>query len=95
MRSTWWHYGQADAVQAFTILTTEPNEVTVKIHDRMPVIVRKEDYARWLDPSVREADKLLHILAPYPAEEMIAYPIRPLVNNVKNDGPELIEPMET
>ena len=90
-----WHYGQADAVQAFTILTTEPNEVTVKIHDRMPVIVRKEDYARWLDPSVREADKLLHILAPYPAEEMIAYPIRPLVNNVKNDGPELIEPMET
>ena len=87
-----WHPRKEEALRSFTILTTEPNELTAKIHNRMPVIVQREDYARWLDPKVKEYEKLSDILAPYPAEEMIAYPIRPLVNNVSNDSPELIEP---
>ena len=70
-----WRAGREDALRSFTILTTEPNELTAKIHNRMPVIVRREDYARWLDPKVKDYDKLMDILAPYPAEEMIAYPV--------------------
>jgi putative SOS response-associated peptidase YedK len=88
-----WHAGRADALHSFAILTTEPNELAA-IHNRMPVIVQREDYARWLDPMVKNLDKLSEILAPYPAEEMMAYRIGPLVNNVKNDGPQLIEPLE-
>lgn len=87
-----WHEGQADAIPSFTILTTDPNELAATIHNRMPVIVRPGDYTRWLDPSVREAAKVADVLIPYPASEMIAYPISRLVNNVKNEGPQLIEP---
>ncbi len=89
-----WHPRQEDALRSFTILTTEPNELTARIHNRMPVIVRPEDYARWLDPTVRQPEKLSDILTPYPAEEMITYPVTTLVNNVKSDGPELTEPWE-
>ena len=85
-----WREGQADALPSFTILTTEPNELTATIHNRMPVIVRPEDYTRWLDPGVREPETVRDVLMPFPAEEMIAYPVSTLVNNVKNEGPELI-----
>ena len=90
-----WHAGKDDAVRSFTILTTEPNELTAKIHNRMPVVVPREDYARWLDPKVKDHERLSDILAPYAAEEMIAYTVSSLVNNVKYDGPELIEPLES
>jgi putative SOS response-associated peptidase YedK len=88
-----WHEGQADALPSFTILTTEPNELAATIRNRMPVIVRPEDHTRWLDPSVREPETVRDVLMPFPAEEMIAYPVRTLVNNVKNEGPELIAPV--
>lgn len=85
-----WHPRKEDALRSFTILTTAPNELTAKIHNPIPVIVQKEDYSRWLDPKLKDHEKLSDILAPYPAEEMIAYPVSMLVNNVKNNGPELI-----
>ena len=50
---------------------TEPNELTAKMHNRMPVIVRREDYVRWLDPTVKDPAQLSDILTPYQAEEMI------------------------
>ena len=89
-----WHEGHVDAIPSFTILTTQPNELAATIHDRMPVIVQAGDYTRWLDPSVREPDAIADVLSPYPADEMIAYPISRLVNNVKNEGPKLIEPVQ-
>jgi putative SOS response-associated peptidase YedK len=83
-----WHAGKDDAVRSFTILTTEPNELTAKIHNRMPGVVPREDCARWLDPKVKDHER-------HAAEEMIAYTVSSLVNNVKYDGPELIEPLES
>ena len=54
----------------------------------MPLIVQAKDYARWLD---RENAEIADILAPYPAEGMIAYPVSRRVNDPKNDDAKLIE----
>jgi putative SOS response-associated peptidase YedK len=83
--------GSAEAA-ACVILTTEANDVVRAVHDRMPAILRPEDYARWLDPSFRDAAGLRHVLAPSPAWLMQAARVGPAVNNVARDGPECLEP---
>ncbi|GIM47708.1 hypothetical protein DNHGIG_32570 [Collibacillus ludicampi] len=61
-----------------------------EIHDRMPVILRPEDEAIWMDRKKQDVKLLQSLLVPYPAEEMRAYPVSPLVGNVKNDSVECI-----
>jgi putative SOS response-associated peptidase YedK len=80
------------AVESFTVITTAPNEMTGKIHDRMPVILSQDAHAQWLDPENMATEALQQLLQPYPAEEMRAYPVGTLVNSPKNEGPELIKP---
>ncbi|MGH8640320.1 MAG: SOS response-associated peptidase [Burkholderiales bacterium] len=82
-----------ESVESFTVVTTEPNEMTVKIHDRMPVILPADAQAQWLDPRNAETEGLRRLLRPYPAEEMRAYPVSLRVNSARNEGPELIEPV--
>lgn len=83
--------GPAEAA-ACVILTTEPNDVVREVHDRMPVILRPEDYARWLDPSFHDAAGLRHVLAPFPAFLMQSVRVGTAVNSVAHDGPECLEP---
>ena len=83
-----------DPVLSFTVITTDPNEMTVKIHDRMPVILPAQVHEDWLDPGNERSEALQALLQPYPAEEMRAYPVSPRVNSAKNEGPELIEPLQ-
>jgi putative SOS response-associated peptidase YedK len=59
-----------------------------EIHDRMPVILPKDDYYLWRDPEFEGKQKLLWLLRPYPADEMKAYPISTRVNRPKNDVPD-------
>jgi len=73
----------------FLILTTTPNEIVSEIHDRMPVILSRENEKKWLDKYSSESE-LLKMLQPYPAESMITYPVSPLVNSVQNDSPGII-----
>ena len=63
-----------------------------RIHDRMPVILEAEEYDLWLSPKEQASAELNHLLKPYPAEEMTAYPVSRLVNQPKNDSPECILP---
>jgi putative SOS response-associated peptidase YedK len=81
----------AAPIASFTIITTEANGLIRPLHDRMPAILHESDYEAWLAPQDRDPAALQALLAPYPAEEMRAYPVSPRVNNAKNDGPELIE----
>lgn len=85
-----WHYGRDGAIASFAVLTCPANELVSRIHDRMPVIVAPANAERWLDRDERDVPD---ILAPYPAEEMTAYPVGPGVNSAKNDYPALIEPL--
>lgn len=88
----WPGKGGAEPVESFTIITTDANEMMANLHDRMPVIVPESEHVGWLDPKNEKTDALRKLLRPYPAAEMRAYPVSLRVNNVKNDGPELIEP---
>jgi len=81
-----------ESVGSFTVITTSPNEMTAKIHDRMPAILPEDAHAEWLDPQNERVEDLRALLKPFPSEEMRAYPVRTLVNSAKNEGPELIEP---
>ena len=86
-----WEGSEGMAIQSCTILTTTSNEVVGRIHDRMPVILNPTDYDRWLDPSIQEPEVLKPLLRPYPADEMMAYPVSTRVNNPANDSPECVE----
>jgi putative SOS response-associated peptidase YedK len=77
---------------ACVILTTEPNDVVREVHDRMPAILRPEDYARWLDPEFHDTGGLRHVLTPFPAWLMQAVRVGTAVNSVAHDGPECLEP---
>jgi putative SOS response-associated peptidase YedK len=81
-----------ESIESFTVITTTPNEMTGKIHDRMPVILPEDAHVEWLDPENGRMDALQGLLKSYPAEEMRAYPVSPRVNSAKNEGPELVAP---
>lgn len=85
-----WKSPEGEEVRSFTIITTDANGVLRPIHDRMPVILKKEDEAAWLDPEL-QLEKVLGFLAPYPETEMVAYPVSRLVNSPKNDSPECVQ----
>lgn len=85
--------GDTEASGSYAIITTRANALLAPIHDRMPVILRREDEAEWLDPAVRDDGIVERLLGPYPAEAMAATPVSTVVNNARNDGPELVEPI--
>jgi putative SOS response-associated peptidase YedK len=87
-----WNSPDGSLVKSCTIITTEPNELTGIIHNRMPVILHPRDYAKWLDPSPRTPDQMKPLIKPFPADLMDAYPVSTLVNTPANDRPELVVP---
>jgi putative SOS response-associated peptidase YedK len=78
-------------LETFTILTTDSNEV-VTIHNRMPVILEPKDYDRWLDPG-DPARAPVDLLRPFPGELMRAWKVSDRVGNVRNNDPEILEPV--
>ncbi|USK92098.1 SOS response-associated peptidase [Rossellomorea marisflavi] len=89
-----WKKGDAP-LHTCTIITTTPNALTEDVHDRMPVILKRTDYARWLDPSNQAVDELKSLLVPYPAEEMELYAVSELVNSPKNDVADVLSPLNS
>ncbi|MFN2484653.1 MAG: SOS response-associated peptidase [Candidatus Limnocylindria bacterium] len=92
--SIWRDPVTAARLYSCTILTTVPNELMSRLHHRMPVVVEPEDWDAWLAPSAT-ADKLGPLLTPAADDLLEAYPVSPLVNDVRNEGPELIRPLVT
>ena len=74
------------------ILTTEPNELLAPIHDRMPVIVRAEDYRAWMDPTTPTRE-VTRVVQSYSSEEMRAWEIGLLVNDPKTDDSRILTPV--
>ena len=87
-----WESPDGSNLKTCTIITTEPNELMARLHNRMPVILSPSDYAQWLDPTPRTPESLQPYLKPFPADEMSAYPVSTLVNAPANDRPELVVP---
>ena len=82
---------EAEMLHSCAIVTTEPNELIRPIHDRMPAILDPELEAAWLEPESDE-DELLAMLRPLAAGDLTTREISDAVNDVRNDGPELLEP---
>jgi putative SOS response-associated peptidase YedK len=87
-----WHVPDGPA-ETCAILTTDANELTRVVHDRMPVILTPETGAVWIDPDVSDPEALQGLLRPFPAEETAFHEVSRLVNNPRNNRPELILPV--
>lgn len=91
----WLDKETGEQIETCTIITTEANETVEPIHDRMPVILKAEDYEQWLNEKEMNTDKIQNLLAPYPSEEMTRYAVSPGVNVPDTDSPELIKPIKS
>jgi putative SOS response-associated peptidase YedK len=80
-------------VPSAAVITTQANEAVGAIHDRMPVLLPKDAWARWLDPGLPDPSELLGLLVPAPADVLALIPVSKLVNNVRNDSPDLLVPL--
>ena len=85
-----WHDPDGNVIESFTILTTSPSELMRPLHNRMPVIIPRAEYALWLDPQVQDPARLAHLLAPFTDDALIARPVSTRVNNVRFDDPGCI-----
>lgn len=75
-----------------TIVTTAANRLVSEVHDRMPVILSKEEYGLWLDHSLKPAE-VAPLLDPFPDTEMSMVPVGKAVGNPRVEGAGLIEPI--
>jgi putative SOS response-associated peptidase YedK len=76
-----------------TVLTTQAEDDLGHIHDRMPLMVPRDRWDAWLDPALSDRDQLLPLLEPAAPGRLEAFPVSTLVSNVRNNGPELVEPL--
>jgi putative SOS response-associated peptidase YedK len=86
-----WKSPEGDSIESCSILTTSSNRLIEPLHDRMPVILHREEYPLWLDREMIDPEKLKPLYQPYPGDMMDMYPVSQLVNSPQNDSPELIE----
>lgn len=89
-----WKDPTGQWIKSCSILTTTPNAVTSAVHDRMPVILGKDDYDVWLDPEMKDTAVASDLLKPYEARLMRCYPVSNRVNSVTNDDEECSLPVE-
>lgn len=86
---SWTDRDNGEIKRTFAIITTTANALMAKIHDRMPVILETSDYQSWLNGSDKDVADLMR---PASDDILTAWPVSPLVNNVRNNGPKLLVP---
>ncbi len=87
-----WKDAENNEIYSYAIITTTPNSTIDKIHNRMPVILQRENENYWLAPDT-PVNSLLQFLAPYPASDTVMYPVNSAVNNPENDNKDLLNPI--
>jgi putative SOS response-associated peptidase YedK len=88
-----WRSPAGEQIRSCTIVTTKPNELCSQLHDRMPVVLTPEAWPVWLGEVPSDVPRLKSLLAPYPSDEMVCWPVSTRVGSVKNNDPSLIEPL--
>lgn len=91
----WTDKQTGEILETCTIITTEANAVLEPVHDRMPVILKPENYDQWLDAKEKNVELLQDFLVPYPAEEMASHAVSKAVNAPVYDAPELINQLNS
>ena len=77
------------------IITTQATDDVGQIHDRMPMVITREHWADWLNPGNTEPGQLQAAMLPAMAGGLTSHPVSMAVNSVRNNGPELIRPLES
>src|SRR4051794_20571865 len=90
----WTDKATGKEVSSYTLITTTPNDVVGKVHDRMPVILQKDDEVTWLNPVITEPGQLLPLLQQYPADKMDEWLVGDAARNPRNDFPEVMRPVD-
>jgi putative SOS response-associated peptidase YedK len=88
-----WHSDDGNVLETCTIVTTEANNLIKPLHDRMPVILARADFTKWLGP-VDDVKKLKPLLAPLSGDALRSYRVSPKVNNPRFDDAICVEPID-
>jgi len=86
------HDAQGGVHPTFAILTTEANALVAQIHNRMPVILREQDEANWLNLRLA-LDEVQALLVPFPADRLMMYEVSPKVNSPAYNTPDVLQPV--
>lgn len=88
-----WHNSEGTEVHSYAILTITPNKEMSELHDRMPVILHKNDEDLWIHED--DHDYIEHVLRPYDDDSLLLSPVSKDVNIVKNNSGDLILPINS
>lgn len=88
-----WKSPEGEILYSFTIITTDANSLIKPVHNRMPVILKKEDETTWLDHQNSDPEELEKSLKPFPSDQMEGYEVSTVVNSPTNDTESCIEPV--
>lgn len=86
-----WQDQSDSPIHTFTIITTKANSLVAPLHDRMPVIMKTENEAGWLDPGIFRPQEVKALLDPVSEDEMDVYAVTPYVNSPKNNSPRCLK----
>lgn len=89
-----WRDPEGERTTTCTIITTKPNDLVERLHDRMPVILPGDSWESWLDPEYEDQAGLRALLGAPPSSGMTEHAVSTLVNDVRNNYPECIEPLK-
>ncbi|HEV7251134.1 MAG TPA: SOS response-associated peptidase [Shinella sp.] len=89
-----WSSADGSEVDTGAILTTAANNDINRVHDRMPVVIRPEDFSRWLDCKTQEPRDITDLMKPIDDGFFEAIPVSDRVGKVANMGPDILEPVE-
>ena len=92
--ASWTEPATRKLIETCSILTTSPNALTSDVHDRMPVILRADDYDLWLDPGFTDDAGITELLRPFDANLMKRFPVSSRVSSAQNDDPQCAVPVE-
>lgn len=90
-----WRNKQGEEYGTYSIITTAANAQVEPIHNRMPVILRPDSEATWLDPATNEHEALAPLMAPYPDGMLDIYPVSRDVNTSRIDADTLVMPINS
>jgi putative SOS response-associated peptidase YedK len=89
-----WRDPSGHRISSCSILTTTPNALTATVHNRMPVILHREDYDLWLDPDMTKVEAVSELLKPFAVHLMRSFPVSSRINQVANDDEACSAPIE-
>jgi len=87
-----WYPSPNEPIDTFTLMTTVPNKFVGQIHERQPVIIDRNDYAKWLDPKT-PMDEVTPMLDAIATDRLEAWPVSNAAKDPDNEGISLIEPI--